>query len=220
MAIDTNKTELTFWTRYKAGWRRAFDFKGRSTRLDLVAFYFFNMLALFLLVMIIAISKGNAETVIAIFQVTSIIPCLSLSIRRVRDTGRSPWQVLIPVYSIYVLFLPTGEKPPTDPEDKNHTKLVHAGLIGGAIAGVVVSIIAVPAAYMIGHRKGIYEGRTSADPFLKLSEKPSKEPFFDPEDVIKVIKKPFDPDEYLKKHQSDKDLFSPPTKEELERVRR
>ena len=75
---------------YKSFWTRAFDFKGRTSRPD----YWWTVLASFLVAFVINILVYMSEAFIALYGLYSfagIIPNLSMSIRRVRDMGKS-WQ--------------------------------------------------------------------------------------------------------------------------------
>ena len=76
---------------YKSFWTRAFDFQGRTSRPD----YWWTVLASFLVGLVLAILGSAAESLMALYALyyfAGIIPNLSMSIRRVRDMGKSwPW---------------------------------------------------------------------------------------------------------------------------------
>ena len=76
---------------YKSFWTRAFDFQGRTSRPD----YWWAVLASFLVGLVLAILGSVAESLMALYALyyfAGIIPNLSMSIRRVRDMGKSwPW---------------------------------------------------------------------------------------------------------------------------------
>ena len=75
---------------YKSFWTRAFDFQGRTSRPD----YWCAVLASFLVALVINILVSMSEAFIAFYVLYSfagIIPNISISIRRMRDMGKS-WQ--------------------------------------------------------------------------------------------------------------------------------
>ena len=76
---------------YKSFWTRSFDFEGRTSRPD----YWWAVLASFLVGLVLAILGSAAESLMALYALyyfAGIIPNLSMSIRRVRDMGKSwPW---------------------------------------------------------------------------------------------------------------------------------
>ena len=83
---------------YKSFWTRAFDFKGRTSRAD----YWWAVLASFLVAFVLLILSAISESLsvfYALYYFAGIIPNLSMSIRRVRDMGKS-WQW------IFINFIP------------------------------------------------------------------------------------------------------------------
>ena len=76
---------------YKSLWTRAFDFQGRTSRPD----YWWAVLASFLVGLFLAILGSAVESLMVLYPLyyfAGIIPNLSMSIRRVRDMGKSwPW---------------------------------------------------------------------------------------------------------------------------------
>ena len=81
---------------YKTFWTKAFDFKGISTRSQFWLAYLANVLILSLLYILIAISgefenPGLFFSIYNLYLLATVIPNLSITIRRVRDMGKS-WQ--------------------------------------------------------------------------------------------------------------------------------
>ncbi len=75
---------------YKSLWIRAFDFSGRSNRGD----YWWAVLANFIVAIIFSILSSAAEAFLSLYYLytfATLIPGLSLVIRRVRDAGKG-WQ--------------------------------------------------------------------------------------------------------------------------------
>ena len=93
---------------YKSLWIRAFDFSGRSNRGD----YWWAVLANLIVAIIFSILSSVAEAFLSLYylySVATLIPGLSLVIRRVRDAGKGwPWIFinLIPIVgAIWILFI-------------------------------------------------------------------------------------------------------------------
>ena len=83
---------------YKSFWTRAFDFKGRTSRSD----YWWAVLASFIVAFVLLTLGAISEPLSAfyvLYYFAGIIPNLSISIRRVRDMGKS-WQW------IFINFIP------------------------------------------------------------------------------------------------------------------
>ena len=91
-------------------WRRAFDFAGRSDRPDYWWAIFANMLITILsLIFLLTVGEDAAPllSLIQIYGFFTIIPNLSLSIRRLRDAGYH-WAFIfvsfIPVIGNFILL--------------------------------------------------------------------------------------------------------------------
>ena len=73
---------LSFYPQF---WTRAFDFEGRTSRVDYWKIVLVN------LILGVLLAKLAPSAFYVIFAVASICPGLAMNIRRIRDTGRS-WQ--------------------------------------------------------------------------------------------------------------------------------
>ena len=73
---------LSFYPQF---WTQAFDFEGRTSRIDYWKIVLVNLIIGGVL------SKVSPSAVYIVFAVASICPRLAMNIRRIRDTGRS-WQ--------------------------------------------------------------------------------------------------------------------------------
>ena len=73
---------LSFYPQF---WIHAFDFEGRTSRIDYWKIVLVNLIIGGVL------SKVSPSAVYFVFAVASICPGLAMNIRRIRDTGRS-WQ--------------------------------------------------------------------------------------------------------------------------------
>ena len=85
------------------GLRRFSDFKGRSTRIQYNSFLLFYILVDFFVNLI----NPNLTTLNFIIVVVLFVPLLACQIRRSHDVGKSGWWILIPFYSVYLMFKPT-----------------------------------------------------------------------------------------------------------------
>lgn len=90
------------------------NFKGRATRKEFWFFY------LFFYLMIAAGSFLDGFTGIeiftAVFYLALLIPYLAVAVRRMHDTGRSGWYLLIPIYNLVLLLTPSAPtfQPPVN----------------------------------------------------------------------------------------------------------
>ena len=73
---------LSFYPQF---WTQAFDFEGRTSRIDYWKIVLVNLIIGGVL------AKVSPSAVYFVFAVASICPGLAMNIRRIRDTGRS-WQ--------------------------------------------------------------------------------------------------------------------------------
>ncbi len=92
------------------GLRRFTDFKGVSNRLQ------YNSFLLFYIVVDFFINFVNPKmtTLNALIMAALIVPLLAVEIRRSHDIGKSGWWILVPFYSVYLMFKPTLPQEPTD----------------------------------------------------------------------------------------------------------
>jgi len=73
---------LSFYPQF---WTQAFDFEGRTSRIEYWKIVLVNLIIGGVL------SKVSPSAIYFVFAVASICPGLAMNIRRIRDTGRS-WQ--------------------------------------------------------------------------------------------------------------------------------
>ena len=90
-------------------WKRAFDFKGVASRPQ----YWFAVLINFVVILVLSLIFGASEsteaiTVSDVYAIIVLIPCISISIRRLHDQNRSGWLYLInliPVIGSIIIFI-------------------------------------------------------------------------------------------------------------------
>ena len=89
---------LSFYPQF---WTRAFDFEGRTSRIDYWKIVLVN------LILGGVLSRISPSAIYIVFGVASICPGLAMNIRRIRDTGRA-WQwifiFLIPFIGFFWLL--------------------------------------------------------------------------------------------------------------------
>jgi uncharacterized membrane protein YhaH (DUF805 family) len=90
--------------------RRFVDFKGRSNKLQYNSFLLFYILV----DLIITLINPNALLVNNLIVGALTVPLIAVEIRRSHDVGKSGWWILVPFYSIYLMF---KNSVPGDPQD-------------------------------------------------------------------------------------------------------
>lgn len=100
---------------YKKMWKNYAVFSGRSTRRDYWMACLFNFV-ISLAIGIIALALG-LESLLLLYAIAVIIPGLALNFRRLHDTNRSAWWLLIslvPIIGVIIVLvlycLPTVEE--------------------------------------------------------------------------------------------------------------
>ena len=90
--------------------RRFVDFKGRSNRKQYLSFVLFYILV----DLFINLANPNSININAVIMGALTVPLLAVQIRRSHDVGKSGWWILLPFYSIYLMF---KESIPEEPKD-------------------------------------------------------------------------------------------------------
>ena len=88
-------------TAYKKFWTRSFDFKGKSDRGDYWWAYLANLIVYFLTIFLDGFRSPSGESFLffGTYVVLSILPMLSIGVRRIRHSGKS-W------LWIFIQFIP------------------------------------------------------------------------------------------------------------------
>ena len=82
------------------GLRRFSDFKGRSNKLQFNSFLLFYILVDLFTVL----ANPNGTTVNNIIMICLSLPLIAVEIRRSHDVGKSGWWILVPFYTVYLMF--------------------------------------------------------------------------------------------------------------------
>lgn len=83
------------------------EFNGRAKRSE---YWYFALINIFftLLIYLVDADLGTLGALSIIYTLGVLIPCLALSVRRLHDTGRSGWTLLlalIPIVGVIILFV-------------------------------------------------------------------------------------------------------------------
>jgi uncharacterized membrane protein YhaH (DUF805 family) len=104
---------------YLMALKRFADFNGRSRRSEYWFFYLFSMIIIVVLSVLSAYVPA-LKYLMMIYYVGMIVPLIAAGVRRMHDVGKSGWYLLIPIYSLILLFTAgiagTNEYGP-DPKD-------------------------------------------------------------------------------------------------------
>lgn len=94
------------------GLRRFSDFKGRSNKLQYNSFLFFYILV----DLFTSLVNSKATSLNFFIMLVLVVPLVAVEIRRSHDIGKSGWWILVPFYSVYLMF---KNSVPDVPEDKD-----------------------------------------------------------------------------------------------------
>ena len=83
--------------------KRYADFNGRSRRSEYWFFYLFCMIIIVTLSLLSAYVSA-LSILLVIFYLGMLIPLIAAGVRRMHDVGKSGWYLLIPIYSLILLF--------------------------------------------------------------------------------------------------------------------
>ncbi len=101
------------------GLRRFRDFKGRSTRFQYNSFFiFFIVVDVFT-----SLVNPRATTLNSLILIILLVPLVACQIRRSHDVGKSGWWILVPFYSIYLMFKKSVIDNPQDPNNPDGKSL-------------------------------------------------------------------------------------------------
>ena len=81
-------------------------FSGRASRSEYWFFYLFYAI-IYLVGALISAAVGTAELVY-LFIIPLWLPTSAAGIRRIHDTGRSGWFILVPIYNLILLVSPSN----------------------------------------------------------------------------------------------------------------
>ena len=85
------------------------NFKGRASRQEYWMFVLFNFIFLIALSFIEVFLFGLYSSILSnIYYLAVLVPSIAVGVRRMHDTGKSGWFLLIPIYNL-ILAVTSGE---------------------------------------------------------------------------------------------------------------
>ncbi|CUX80822.1 MAG: DUF805 family protein YhaH [Roseibaca calidilacus] len=100
---------MTFADAVTRGFRNAFTFKGRARRPEYWWFFLFVFAGAFVIGLLEMLLLGRGSgTLVALFQLVIFLPFLAVGWRRLQDTGRPGWWLLVPSGIVVVSTLVSG----------------------------------------------------------------------------------------------------------------
>lgn len=101
---------------YIGCWQKYADFSGRARRREYWMFYLFNCLAGIAVGIVDAVLVGTGGLLGGLYNLAVLVPSLAVMARRLHDTNRSGWMMLImliPLIGVIVLlvFMCQDSKP-------------------------------------------------------------------------------------------------------------
>jgi len=105
---------------YLDAWKNYINFQGRARRKAYWMFILFNLIALVILGLIesaIGLSGQNGYGILTgLYTLAMILPLIALAVRRLHDTGRSGWWILIGLVPlvgpiVLIVFYVTDSQP-------------------------------------------------------------------------------------------------------------
>jgi uncharacterized membrane protein YhaH (DUF805 family) len=79
-------------------------FSGRARRREYWIFVLGNFLAGMILGVIAVATESSVDTLTNIYSAATLLPSIAVGVRRMHDTGRSGWCILIPFYNLILLL--------------------------------------------------------------------------------------------------------------------
>jgi uncharacterized membrane protein YhaH (DUF805 family) len=108
---------------YLDAWKNYINFQGRARRKAYWMFVLFNIIALVILSLIegaLGLSGQNGYGILTgLYSLAIILPLIALAVRRLHDTGRSGWWILIGLVPligpiVLIVFYVTDSQPGTN----------------------------------------------------------------------------------------------------------
>ena len=85
------------------------NFKGRASREEYWMFVLFNFIFIIALSFIEVFLFGLYSSILSnIYYLAVLVPTIAVGVRRMHDTGKSGWFLLIPIYNL-ILAVTSGE---------------------------------------------------------------------------------------------------------------
>jgi uncharacterized membrane protein YhaH (DUF805 family) len=134
IAIDNYEEVRSNMHAYLNAFRNSIDFSGRASRKQYWSFLVCNMMVLWLLMLIASKPSGKGEES-AVFLLTGLylfaiaIPSVAILVRRLHDTDRSGWWVLVSLIPLGGLLLLVFAASAGQPDDNRFGRSSRAGAL-------------------------------------------------------------------------------------------
>jgi uncharacterized membrane protein YhaH (DUF805 family) len=98
---------MGFGAAIKSGFQNYVNFSGRAVRSEYWYFVLFNCICVFVttLLDVILFPDGTASPLSWLFILAVLLPSLAVGARRLHDTDRSGWWLLLYLTGVFVIFL-------------------------------------------------------------------------------------------------------------------
>ena len=100
---------------FTTAWRKSFTYGGKATRAEYWWFYLVNLIVTLVVTITPILMGGTINFVMGVYVIAQFFPTLSISIRRLRDTGKEWHWIFINfvpfiggLWFLYLLCQPTG----------------------------------------------------------------------------------------------------------------
>lgn len=104
-----------FVTAVKSAFKNYAKFEGRASRSEFWWFYLFFVIVVFVLSFLTPLLGraigGLLSIILIIFYIGTIVPYLALLARRMHDSDKSGWFMLIPFYNLYLAIIKGTDGP-------------------------------------------------------------------------------------------------------------
>ena len=80
---------------YLQAFKQYADFSGRANRTEFWMFMLFNYIAIFVLFLLVLGLRTMALPLVGFYTLGTLIPSLAITVRRLQDTGKSGWMILV-----------------------------------------------------------------------------------------------------------------------------
>ena len=132
---------ISFPSAIKMAYQRYAEFSGRSTRSEFWWFtlYFYGLTILLLIVGGAVLGDEAAIVPLAIFWIAHIIPVFSITIRRLHDTGKTGWWLLLGFIPFGGIIIFVFTLHPSDPGRNKYGPPSPGSSVGSAAQDEVCS---------------------------------------------------------------------------------
>ena len=99
---------MNFIESIKTCYKKFFDFSGRASKSE---FWWFQLYAIIIYALMF-VFQGDLSILFSIITIANAIPNWAASVRRLHDTDKSGWFVLIsiiPIIGLFIIFLLIGD---------------------------------------------------------------------------------------------------------------